>query len=451
MIESIMYFLLLFQIFFLLDELLIRHVHILSPIWLNLIALGIVAVFGLIIFVARFSKLLTFILIILMDFTIAHYTIFVNLIPFAALYLYIIGLLQERGILNEKIAILTSPIIAFGFLPVFSNGVLENSLWKKIHTFLYSTGNFSLSNPAVNQINSQVANNADKAHIVRKVMPEVAKKLPGFQSFIIFLVLLLAVSIGILFLAKFYQTEGKKTFYKTLVAGLFGIAVVISVASFVFFKFIHAVRLAVEEAARSSNVPPIVNGNKAPAIGSKISVKEVLSKLNSQSLSHLLNNLGLMLGILTIIGGAVLFYIVYRTFFVEDIKTTLISKKETKKFIENIRRKGITQSLSEIKNREEYVRFFYFSIIYLLQKKKIQILKYETPNEFYIRVQRIIEGALPYFDFLTLLFNKVKYGDSKVSDREFNFLERHSEELIESAKKVTLKEKKGKESGRDIV
>ena len=451
MIESIMYFLLLFQIFFLLDELLIRYVHILSPLWLSLIALGIVGLLGLIIFVARFSKLLTFVLIILMDFTIVHYTIFVNLIPFVALYLYIIGLLQEREVLNKKIALLVSPIIALGFLPVFSSGVLESNLWKKIHTFLYSTGNFSLSNPAVNQINSQITTNASKTHIIRKIAPEVVRGLPGFQSFIIFLVLLLAVSIGILFLAKFYQTEGKKTFYKTLVAGLFGIAVVIATASFVFFKFIHAVRLAVEEAARNSNVPPIVNGNKVPNSGLKISVKGVLSQLNTKALSHLLNNLGLMLGILTIIGGAILFYIVYKTFFVEDVKTTLISKKETKKFMENIRKKGIKQSLNEIKNREEYVRFLYFSIIYLLQKRKIRILKYETPNEFYVRVQSIIDGTLPYFDFLTLLFNKVKYGNSTVSDREFNFLKTHSEELIESAKKVSLKEKKGKETGRDIV
>ncbi len=451
MIESIMYFLLLFQIFFLLDELLIRYVHILSPIWLTLIALGIVSVFGLILFVVRFSKLFTFVLIILMDFTIIHYTVFVNLIPFIALYLYIIGLLKDREVLNKKIALFISPIIAFGFLPIFSKGILESNLWNKIHSFLYSTGNFSLSNPTVNHINSQVLNNASKTQIVRKVMPEVAKKLPGFQSFIIFLVLLLAVSIGILFLAKFYQTEGKKTFYKTLITGLLGIAVVIVVASFAFFKFIHAVRFAVEKAARNSNVPQIGNGNKVLGSGLTVSVKEILSQLNTKALSHLLNNLGLLLGILTIIGGAILFYIVYKTFFVEDVKTTFVSKKEAKKFVDNIRKKGIKQTLSEINNREEYVRFFYFSIIYLLQKKKIRILKYETPNEFYGRLQKIIEGSLPYFDFLTLLFNKVKYGNSSVSDSEFSFLKKHEDELIEAAKKVDLKDRREKRTGKNVA
>ena len=451
MIESIMYFLLLFQIFFLLDELLINYVHILSPIWLTLIALGIVAVLGLIIFVVRFSKLFTFVLIILMDFTIVHYTVFVNLIPFVALYLYIIGLLKDREVLNKKIALFISPIIAFGFLPIFSKGILESSLWNKIHSFLYSTGNFSLSNPVVNQINSQVLNNKTRTQIVRKVMPEVAKKMPGFQSFIIFLVLLLAVSIGILFLSKFYQTEGKKTFYKTLITGLLGIAVVISAASFVFFKFIRAVRLAVERAVRNSSVPPIVGNNKAPNAGLKISVKEVLANINVKSLSRLLNNLGLILGILTIIGGAILFYIVYKTFFIDDVKTTFVSKKEAKKFVDNIRKKGIKQTLGEINNREEYVRFFYFSIIYLLQKRKVRILKYETPNEFYGRLQKIIEGGLPYFDFLTLLFNKVKYGNSSVSDSEFSFLKKHEDELIEAAKKVSLKERREKRAGKNIA
>ena len=440
MIENLMYAVLSVQIYFLANRILSSAVSIPGfKRYLPLVALGIAAFFYFILFAMKLNKLASLTLSFIFGFVLYGFNYLFNFLTFLSLYLYIIGKLKEKRILNKERAFMLSPVLLLGFIPFRIKGVFEGFLQRKIHTLLYSVNSGSgkahsggSGTISVNRVRSYFQN----AGNVSRAMFHSSKT---FESFIILFALLILLAILLMFLAKFYLvSKSKKAFLRTFITGISVFAGVILLISYLFFTMVKLYNTV----ASGIKSGPGITGNFSN--GSRENLTAIVKKViqNEQFASKMGNTMqivGILIAVLGIILGVALVYAIWKILFSDRSGETLFDKKESKIFEKKIRQKGIEYSLSEIQDPYEYVKFLYFSVIYLLREKGFSMEKFETPNEFLVRISRILEKPINNFDRLTNLFNEVKYGKPARFSLEEIKTALHPEQIISEVRNLPSK------------
>ncbi len=110
----------------------------------------------------------------------------------------------------------------------------------------------------------------------------------------------------------------------------------------------------------------------------------------------------------------------------------MFEKRKINEYKKKIHKKGIAATLKEITDPSNYIKFLYFSLLYLLSKKDININKYETPDEFLARVEKIFNAKIEEFEIVTILFDKAKYSKENINKEEFKKIQDIAPVLIES-------------------
>ncbi len=444
MIENLMYLLLSVQIYALISGSLIKHVTIIAPIYSILISVGVTTFITFIFFVSQFNKLFTLLLILLLSFTLLPFGSFYNIIPFLALYLYIIEAFREHSILTFKHAIMVSPILLLEAIPIKWKGLFESNIGQKIHSILYAT----VDTHAVPYGGSGgIFNNSGTKNsigVTIRVGKEAYKSMSSFQTFLILVSLIILMAIFILFIAKFYKTTKRSVFFKSMLTGIVVLIVTIFFAGVAFFKIFSAFKKALKTSTFEGfpnngafSTIPKGGGNLKNIIHSVVT-----SNSFSDSLRNFFKISSIILVIAAILFGTFLVYLLYKLLFSENIPQSILKNREVTKYRKKIKQKGIKESLKEIENPSEYVKFLYFSVLFLLDKKHFSIMKYETPNEFYGRVVKYSNIPVLYLDELTSLFDKTKYSNLEISETDVSFLKIHSNELLDSIKKIEFKKEK---------
>ncbi len=413
MIENLMYLILSVQIYFLTNHVL--NVAVSSPSfkkYLPFVAFGITAFFWLILFVMKLNKLISLILSFFFGFILSGINNAFNFLTFSALYLYITGKLREKRILKKNHLFLLSPILLLGFIPLRAKGVFEVFLQRKIHKLLYSAG--SGSGTAHSGGSGTVFVNGGGNYFQKTVNVSQAMfhSSRSFEMFIVSAALLILLAVFLMFLAKFYLvSKNKKAFFTTFTVGIFVFTGVIVLASYLFFTLVKLYDAAISKIRNlqgmSGKFPGGFEGNL------KVVEKVVRSGKFVSHINNVLQIAGFLLVVLGIILGVAFIYVLWNILFSDKKEDTLFGKKESKIFEKKIKRKGIEPSLSEIEDPNEYIKFLYFSCIYLFRKKGFPMEKFETPSEFLNRIFRTTDKPIPNFDKLTNLFNEVKYGVPK--------------------------------------
>ncbi len=448
MINLLFYLLIFIQLGVLFSKLLISGLPFIQPLFAGIIGLAVSLFVIFVLYVANAGKLFLFLTTVFLSFIVARFGNFYNIIPFAALYLYIISLLMERHIFSIKKATILSPIIAIGMIPMHWPGIFESSIGDKIHAFLYSTGSSTAhggGGESTAIISYGVPHNSTA--VLANGVKETFNKMQSFEALLIISVLLIGLIIIGLFIAGFYRSTKKSVFYKSLVSSLVVGIITITIVSISFFKIFMVNYKKVANSLISkggvngklpSNIP---NGNE----GINFIIKRVMSSTHFLDAVHRFSVYsGIILGIITVVLGVLLIRIVYDFIFEKSVPDTIISSDAVRRFRRQIKDKGIRKSLLDYTDNSEFVKFFYFSVLYLLAKKDFKINKYETPNEFYDRLLRKSKTAVPYFDLLTALFNKVKYSHEEIFKSEIFVLKNHAEELISALENIQFN---GKRSG----
>jgi hypothetical protein len=327
--------------------------------------------------------------------------------------------------------------------------LFEAGIGKKIHAFLYSTGGNSLLPNNSNEININVSA-LPSVSVALESGKETFKKMPSFQSFIILSVLLIVLTIFALFLIKFYKTEKKSTFYKSLLISITVAIATITSVSFLFFDvFIRSYKNVLSSLiaeSQAKGIPPeVFYKNNIKTITHNV----VASNKFVSSMRSFFSYYGIVLGLISIVLGIFIVYAIYKLLFDENVPASILNRDTLDKYKKRIRGKGINKSLREITDPEDFVKFLYFSVLYLFGKKNFAIKKFETPGEFYKRVCAYTQTPLPYFKELTNLFNVVKYSRQKVLESDVKPLQMHYDELLESIKRVAFKEVSSNTSNSD--
>ncbi len=445
MINLLFYSLIFIQLGVLFSKLLISGLSFIQPFFAVIIGLAISLFVIFILYVANAGKLFLFLTTVFLSFIVARFGNFYNIIPFAALYLYIISLLTERHIFSVKNAIILSPIIAIGMIPMHWPGIFESNIGGKIHAFLYSTGSSSAhggGGKSTAIISYGIPHNSTA--ILANGAKETFNKMHSFEALLIISVLLIGLIIIGLFIVGFYRSTKKSVFYKSLISSLVIGVITIAIVSISFFKIFmvnykKVVSSLISKGGANGKLPSdIPHGNESV----DFIIKRVVSSTHFLDVVHRFSVYsGIILGIITVVLGVLLIRIVYDFIFEKSVPDTIIGGDTASRFRKQIKDKGIRKSLLEYGSDKEFVKFFYFSVLYLLAKRDFKINKYETPNEFYERLLKKSETAIPYFDLLTALFNKVKYSDEEIFESEIFVLKNHSEELISAVENVRFKEK----------
>ena len=440
MMGKFLYGLFLLQLYAVLSNYLLNNISFLAPVYLILISIGITVFIAFLLYVLSPGRLFMFLLILFTNFLMIRFNTLYNIIVFVALYLYILDLLKERALFNTRRAFALAPIMLLGVIPIRWKGLFEAGIGKKIHTLLYSTGGNSLLPNNGNEININVSM-SPSISVALESGKETFKTMPSFQSFIILSVLLIVLTIFALFLIKFYKTEKKSTFYKSLLISITVAIATITSVSFLFLDvFIRSYKDVLSSLiaeSRAKGIPPeVFYKNNIKTITHKV----VASDKFISSMRSFFSYSGIALGLISIVLGIFIAYATYKLLFNENVPASILNKDMLNKYKKRIREKGISMSLIEITDPEDFVKFLYFSVLYLFSKKNFAIKKFETPDEFYKRVLTYIQAPLPYFKELTSLFDVVKYSKQKVLESDVKALRMHYDELLESIKRVTFKE-----------
>ncbi len=443
MIENLMYFVLVVQIFFLTNHIL--HVAVTLPSFIKylwLFSMGIAAFFWLIFYAMKPGKFVTLILSFVLGFALFGLNYRYDFLIFLSLYLYLLGKLHEKHLLTQLRAIVLLPVLLFGFLPLKIKGIFESVFQHKIHALLYSTSsNVSGNSISVNKYVIAGNGGTGSLHKFGTLSSSLFTSSRAFENIVITLGILLLLGIFLLFVAKFYLvSKNKKVFFASMFVGITVIVGVSAIASFMFFSIVKLYNAVVSGlghiSIRPDKIPPTQSGTQ-------IVVKHIVgSEKFIRNITGILRVSGLLISILGILLGGVLIYIIWSVLFKSVEEQSLFTRKESEKFTGRIKRKGINRSLSEIENPEEYVKFLYFSALYLLRQKGYSIQKFETPNEFLIRLSHLTDRPVYNFDVLTEIFNKVKYGKS-VDDMDISKLKRkiNDDKLIKSIRDLPNRKK----------
>ncbi len=454
MTEDILYFLFSIQLYVIVSKLLLKAVNFMQPVYVILISIGITAFFVFILFVARLGNLFMFLLILFANFIIIHFGIFYNIIPPIALYFYIISILKERSLLSTKRALFLSPIILLGIIPLKWKGVFESGLGDKIHSFLYATGTSTA--PSFKGNGTAIVSSGSirqSTEVVVQGIKETFHKIPSFQVLLILLILIVVLMIFLLLLVGFYKSVKKTVFYKKMITSIAAGIGVIAIVSIIFFKFF----VKFYRGTLSSMLIKETPGGTFPKIPQgTVDIKSVVHRMvgSSEFLQFARNfftSAGIIFGIVAIVLGILLAYMLYKFLFNDQIPETVLQGKTVQRFKKQIREKGIEKSLEEIEDPEEFVKFLYFSALYLLKKKSFSMKKYETPDEFYRRLSSQASTAVPHLATLTALFDKVKYSNDKISNKDIAPLRAHYTALLDGIKNIEFKEEvlKGRNSRKE--
>ena len=443
MTEDILYFLFSIQLYLIVSRLLLKTVNFIQPIYVILISVGITAFFVFILFVARLGKLFMFLLILFTNFIVIHFGAFYNVIPFIALYLYIISILKERSILNTQRAVFISPIILLGVIPLKWKGIFESGIGEKIHSFLYAPGNATL--PSSGGSGTAIINSGyvrKSTEVAVQGIKETFRRMPSFQVLLILLILIIVLIIFLLLIAGFYKTVKKSVFYKTMIISITVSVSIVAIISVIFLKFF----IKTYENTLTSMLPKENPGSTFPKIPQGvIDIRSVVHRTVGsgeflQFAHKFFASAGIIFGIIAVVLGILLAYVLYNSLFNEHIPETVLQGKTVQRFKNKIRKEGIIKALKGIKDPEEFIKFLYFSVLYLLNRKNFSMAKYETPDEFYRRLSKQANASVPYFASLTALFDKVKYSNGKISNEDIASLRSHYEVLINAIKSVEFKE-----------
>ena len=399
-------------------------------------------IFGIIIAVALFAFSLSSIIklnesisiisIFILNAFLLKWNIFFNLIPFAALYLYLLDTFKNRHLLNKKIATFTFPVVLLGFIPLKLKGTFEKPLENLINAALYSTPSTKIANN--NSSGTFAISTSGNLNIALNTGKELYTHIPAFKMILINLAIIIVLVILIMFLVKSYKTEKNKAlFAKEAVTAISIFAFLIAITGFIFFKVVRPLmsELIKEIQSRYSNLP----ANKQPP--KAIPINKIFNRTltNNPGLASHINNTLSLLGtftvIVVIILGIYFIYVLYNTFFKEKYPNEMFEEKKIREYKNKIRKKGIEASLEEITNPSDYIKFLYFSLLYLLSKKKLNINKYETPDEFLARVEKVFNTQIKEFEIVTTAFDKVKYSKENISEEEFKRVRSVAPVLIE--------------------
>ncbi len=412
MIENLMYFVITVQIYFLTNHILHIAVTVQSFVkYLWLFSIGIAAFFWLILYAMKPGKFAALIFSFVFGFALFGVNYRYDFLIFISLYLYLLGKLEKKNLLTKKLAILLSPLVLFGLVPFHIKGIFESLIQHKIHSVLYSTALNTSSNGKVS-VNRYVISGSGitTMHRIHVLSNTLFKNSIAFQGIIISLASIFLLAILLLFLAKFYLvSKNKRAFSTIMFLGISILTGVIAIITFLFFNIVKLYNFTATTvnhvAASGSKVSP----NSYPDI--RVIVNRIVGSLQfSNQAGSIFRSAGFMTAILGIILGFAIVYAILNILFINNKEGTLFSKKESKEFTNKIKKKGIERSLAEFTDPEEYIKFLYFSALYLLKEKGYYIEKFETPNEFLNKLSRLLEKPIENFDKLTLTFNKIKYG-----------------------------------------
>ncbi len=412
MIENIMCFVISVQIFLVSNHILDVAISIQGfKKYIPLISLGVAAFFFLIIYVMKLGKGVLFLLSVFIGLGLYYVNYLSGVLIYLSFYLYILGLMKDRKVLTPKIAGVLSPVILLGLIPVRVKGVFQSRIAMKLHSLLYSTGKpASSSHPGSSVIFN--TGGAGSIETGRRVAGELIRTSNGFKWFIILAALLILLAIFLMFLAKFYlSSKNKKMFYASMFVGIAAFLGVVVVSSALFFEIVRLYRIVVMEMKIQNGSTGSVSTGGVQS-GLKI-IKQVLGNGKFVSgTANLLRYSGVILGVIAVVLGFFFLFFFWKFLFGEQEVVGPFGREEKRKFEKKIRSVGIERALSEISDPSEYVRFLYFSSLYLLKSKGFSIEKFETPEEFRDRLFAEIEKPIPYFSKLTEFFNIVKYGKS---------------------------------------
>jgi preprotein translocase subunit SecG len=413
-----------------------------------------------------FILLLSFIL----NVFIANFFWWLNMLPFISLYFVIKETLKEQGVNFANQSIVLLPVVFLGLVPIHLIGLFGPYLKNLLLSALFAKpkGNPITSLPSEGSGGAPIVSFTRNVYIISKKLlwdsPKLIAVVSNMFLILYFVVIYFIVREFILIGRSKSKVDSKVNYFKFILIGLIGVLVFSineSYRSFliIFNKigfsqssqgpsravlygsisiFIIALLIFITLAKkRAKGDYPYRAKNQEAVTISFIALTVIVFFIFLILRAYEVFGEGPFNNVLNVILFASMFFtVVFLALgilsFIKKSRgknlTKIFGDKTTTFFEELIVSKGISESLKEMTNSTNYALFLYFSVLRLLANKGSEIERFETPNEFLKRVKTKID--VPHFQFLTNVFNKIKYSLGKISEEEFELLKSYSDEMI---------------------
>ncbi len=396
-----------------------------------------------------------------------------NFLPFIALYFAILSILRERGVKYKLKEITILPIVLFGFIKFNIKGVLENS----ILSLLFAPGKVS-ETPAFNPIEamgkffnaiSQIGGGSSTS--ITFINSQKFLNILFFISVSIYILLLFYLFKILAYSEEIHNKKRNRNFlmmainliifilivlimqnYQKILSfislnlnaspvstGKVIIAIVVLVLVFLISFIIYLSRTEKTLRKGSGAGKASLPSNYGIAflfllLGFALFQSKKIHLFNNPIINKTLELAGLCISVISFVVILVALFKIRSSIRVETFKKLFGEKLS--QYSSLAEKGGLEKSLEETKNEKEFVMLLYFTVLYYLSLKKLEIQPSETPNEYEKRIQ-VKERIIPYFNILTYLFNQVRYSENELDLESFNKIRTNAFVLVDYVKSLS--------------